>query len=345
MATYIEDFGTIEWYHKTFGLNSLGERAGHRVEDEAAEEEDDMIQDVRTEASSYTCLKPLTNFSQKLMRGAFEIGLCKLCNDSIAGKSLNLANQEETLKGILQDIGAKYSVDFPPKKETVGENRVTHDSGMEVIKTSALTDKADYEVELDKWLKACKENETSQIREFVMSRVAFVIDDLSDELPGKVLKQGLAREAKRKMCIYASEFFGMKELHELRSKEADNELQDKSLLIMTCKAKSSLEIIKGEVSKLTGAKKHTMSVATIDPNATDSLQRFKRGRRAFGSKVEDRFVACSVGAIASAHCGAMQFLEGGDTYFNKWPVRLIPVTDLRQMDEVAYEKLYDFGHC
>ena len=82
-----------------------------------------------------------------------------------------------------------------------------------------------------------------------------------------------------------------------------------------------------------------MTVATIEPNAADSIQRFKSGRRAFGSKIEDRFVACSVGAIANAHCGPMQFLEGGDTFFTKWPVGLIPVTDLKQMDEVAYEKL------
>ena len=100
--------------------------------------------------------------------------------------------------------------------------------------------------------------------------------------------------------------------------------------------------MKKELGKLTGAKKHALTVATIEPNATDSLQRFKRGRRAFGSKIEDRFVACSVSAISSAHCGAMQFLEGGDTYFTKWPVRLIPVSDLKQMDELAYEKLYDF---
>ena len=110
----------------------------------------------------------------------------------------------------------------------------------------------------------------------------------------------------------------------------------------TLKTKSALEVINGEIGKLTGTKKHAMTVATIEPNAADSIQRFKRGRRAFGSKIEDRFVACSVGAIASAHCGPMQFLEGGGTFFTKWPVRLIPVTDLKQMDEVAYEKLYEF---
>ena len=109
----------------------------------------------------------------------------------------------------------------------------------------------------------------------------------------------------------------------------------------TLKAKSSLDIIKGEVNKLTGAKKHAMTVGTIEANATDSLQRFKRGRRAFGSKIEDRFVACSVSGISNALCGPMQYLQGGDTYFNKWPVRLIPVSDLKQMEEVQYEKLYE----
>lgn len=81
----------------------------------------------------------------------------------------------------------------------------------------------------------------------------------------------------------------------------------------TVKTRSALDVIKAEVSKLTGTEKHVMTVATIEPNATDSLQRFKRGRRALGSKVEDRFVATSVAAIGSAHCGQMAYLEG-DTY-------------------------------
>lgn len=46
-----------------------------------------------------------------------------------------------------------------------------------------------------------------------MSRIAFVIDDLSDDLPSKVSKQGLAKEAKRKMCVYSSELFGTQATH------------------------------------------------------------------------------------------------------------------------------------
>lgn len=106
------------------------------------------------------------------------------------------------------------------------------------------------------------------------------------------------------------------------------------------KVRSSLDTVKQEISKLTGAKKHGMIVGQIEPCAQDSLQRFKRGRKAFGSRVESRFVATSVQGIATAKCGAMTYLDG-DTFFNRWPVKLIPVTDLKQMDEQAYEKMWE----
>ena len=210
MSSYVESYGTIAWYTNTFGLNHLGEKGGHRVENVEEEEEGAEKGEQETVASSYTCLKPLITFCEKMskmMRGTFDIALCKLTNDSIAGKSLNLANQEDSLKNILADIAGKYAADFPPKKESSGEDRVTHD-GMEVIKSTSLQDKADYEIELDKYLKASGENEAQQIKEYIMTRVAFVIDDLTDDLPNKIGKQGLAKESKRKMCVYSTELFG-----------------------------------------------------------------------------------------------------------------------------------------
>lgn len=207
MSSYVESYGTISWYTNTFGLNHLGEKGGHRVENVEEEEEGAEKGEQETVASSYTCLKPLITFCEKMMRGTFDIALCKLTNDSIAGKSLNLANQEDSLKNILADIAGKYAADFPPKKESSGEDRVTHD-GMEVIKSTSLQDKADYEIELDKYLKASGENEAQQIKEYIMTRVAFVIDDLTDDLPNKIGKQGLAKESKRKMCVYSTELFG-----------------------------------------------------------------------------------------------------------------------------------------
>ena len=104
--------------------------------------------------------------------------------------------------------------------------------------------------------------------------------------------------------------------------------------------RSSLDLVKQEVVKLTGAKKHQMIIGQIEPHAQDSLQRFKRGRKAFGSRVESRFVAASVQGISQAKCGTMTYLEG-DTFFNRWPVRLIPVADLSQMEEAQYEKIWE----
>lgn len=110
------------------------------------------------------------------------------------------------------------------------------------------------------------------------------------------------------------------------------------------KSKSNLDVIKAELSKLTGTKRHSMTMAVVEPDPADSLQRFKRGRKAFGAKTETRFVAASVQGISSAHCGAMQFLSG-DTYFNRWPVKLIAVSELRLMDATAYEKMFESVPC
>ena len=67
-----------------------------------------------------------------------------------------------------------------------------------------------------------------------------------------------------------------------------------------------------------------MVVAQIEPNAQDCLQRFQRGRKAFGSRVDNRFVAVSSSALSHAKCGAMTYLDGGDTFFNRWSVKLVP---------------------
>ena len=36
----------------------------------------------------------------------------------------------------------------------------------------------------------------------------------------------------------------------------------------------------------------------------------------------------------------MAFLDG-DTYFNRWPVKLLNVADLAVMEELQYDKLYE----
>ena len=64
-------------------------------------------------------------------------------------------------------------------------------------------------------------------------------------------------------------------------------------------ARSALDLVRSEVQKLTGAKKRQVSTGLIEGNANDSLQRFKRGRKAFGSRIESRFVAASVQGISA----------------------------------------------
>ena len=106
MASYMHDHGTLAWYTRTFGLN--------RVEEQDEEENE---QDQQTQASSFMSLKPLVTFVERMMRGTYDIALCKLSGDSIAGKSLNLGSQDDNMKSIINDISAKYALDFPAQGE------------------------------------------------------------------------------------------------------------------------------------------------------------------------------------------------------------------------------------
>ena len=108
------------------------------------------------------------------------------------------------MKILLADISTKYHSDFPPQIAAVEPHKSQHDN-LEVIKTQRVADQAEYEMEMARYLQSLEENELNQIKEFILHRVAFVIGDFDSELAGKILKQNLAQEGKRKMCLYSSE--------------------------------------------------------------------------------------------------------------------------------------------
>jgi len=103
---------------------------------------------------------------------------------------------------------------------------------------------------------------------------------------------------------------------------------------------SNLDTARAEIMKL---KKHTLAVGTIEPDAVELLNRHRRGKRAFGARVEDKMLCCSVRGLLSAHCGRMKYLSA-DTFFNKWPVPLQLVPTLPQMTATQYEKMYEADH-
>ena len=175
-------------------------------------------------------------FKEKLMRNGYEGALCRLASDAIIGKSLNLAIQaisgvfllsfpvvldvldsclfvclllwqDEQLKTILAEITGKYEKDFPQPTESTDVHKTTHQD-LEVIRTARVADRSEYDMELANYLKKLEENELDQVKEYILHRVAFVVSELDNDLPAKICKQNLAREAKRKLCVYNVECDG-----------------------------------------------------------------------------------------------------------------------------------------
>ena len=123
MHDYLQNYGTFAWFTATFAVDEHGNNVGGHQP--TGEEEDENAGEVveeasETVASSYSCLKPLTQLcvtgiicvaclcccvcvwpscccivacKEKMMRNGFEGAFCRLAADAIIGKSLNLANQ------------------------------------------------------------------------------------------------------------------------------------------------------------------------------------------------------------------------------------------------------------
>ena len=114
---------------------------------------------------------------------------------------------DEQLKTTLADITRKYEKDFPQPAESTDVHKTTHQD-LEVIRTARVADRSEYDMELANYLKKLEENELDQVKEYILHRVAFVVSELDNDLPAKICKQNLAREAKRKLCVYNVECDG-----------------------------------------------------------------------------------------------------------------------------------------
>ena len=98
--------------------------------------------------------------------------------------------------------------------------------------------------------------------------------------------------------------------------------------------KSALEIVKRKLH----FGRQSLAVVSLDAVASDMLARMRRGKRAFGQRVEDKLVLSSLRGLQTAK-STMKFL-GGDTFFNKWTTPLIPLSQLPVMKSDEYPKLF-----
>lgn len=96
-------------------------------------------------------------------------------------------------------------------------------------------------------------------------------------------------------------------------------------------------------NKLQGLRKHQVQVGNIELDTTECLQRIRtKGRKAFGNHIEDKLVVASLRGLSTAIAGRMKYLNS-DTFFNRWPVPVVPVAVLPQAPESTAEAIFDLG--
>jgi len=70
MQTYLVDYGTADWYCKTFNIDANGAPLKGSDKPMSADMDEDAEENMPSEpvASSYTCLKPLTILCESLLQ-------------------------------------------------------------------------------------------------------------------------------------------------------------------------------------------------------------------------------------------------------------------------------------
>lgn len=104
-------------------------------------------------------------------------------------------------------------------------------------------------------------------------------------------------------------------------------------------AKSALEIVKRKLH----VGRQSIAVVSLDAVTSDMLARMRRGKRALGQRVEDKLVLSSLRGLQTAK-STMRYL-GGDTFFNKWSVPLVPLSTLPTMTTDDYGKMWATDHA
>eukprot|EP00435_Cladocopium_sp_Y103_P026491 s434_g6.t1 len=122
------------------------------------------------------------------------------------------------------------------------------------------------------------------------------------------------------------------EMWEILQQTSTPDMRDRSCLAVVCKVDnlkttSALDVIKKKLPR-----KASSAVITLDPDQTDLLARIR-------AHVEDRLVLASNKGFTMAQ-STMKFLKQTDTFFNRWPVPLVPVGAFKTCKLADYDLMF-----
>jgi hypothetical protein len=224
-------------------------------------------------------------------------------------------------------------------------------------------DESDYKHQLATFNAAAQQHEDASISEYINHRIVLIADALAVDtsIADKLKKVSILQENKRKLVTYEVAIDGQlpwtiikkrrfnvfsgagpaldKERLDVTMKEVYRAVHncDEDVLVVTCKLDTHkkanvVESVKASLTSNGISKKHMLVVGTIEQDTNETLARFKKGKKAFGARVEDKIVACSIKGFQDAVNGRMKFLPA-DTFFNRWPIPVLPVSMMAQIVE------------
>lgn len=226
MQEYTKTFGTWQWYTDVYHINEDGTttdgtpivaRASTGPDDDGVDEEapEEVEEKVAALAaggcSTYQCYSKLVSFCTQLMKNSLEPLMCKLSQNYVPGKTLDLSTGETArLREILEDIEAKYNMDFPPETQPRVAHKITHTVGdegdkLEVTTVATVESVDEYKAQLALFNERAAAHEADSIKEFIDTRIVLMVDALEPNktrIADRLHRLPLLREKKRKLYVY-----------------------------------------------------------------------------------------------------------------------------------------------
>ncbi|CAL1139915.1 unnamed protein product [Cladocopium goreaui] len=329
----ILSFMEASWYKQFIGSQQEAEGCVEQPEDDG---------DMKVEVSAFASKGPVIRFCTKLAKGHFELSLCKITlvisrvgirKESVPGKSLNLT-KDDALQKQVEACREKHATDFPPEPPVTQKQSMVRHEFLEVTTTAEIESDAHYLEELSRFNIQATQHEARVIQEYMDARVEWLI--WQNGTDGRLERLPLLREASApKVLLYEAQNDGMIDFEEDREPDGDvgtiqqtstPEMKDKSCLCIMCKVdnlktKSALDIIRTKIPK-----KAASAIITLDPEQTDLLSRI-------------RLALASHKGFATA-ASTMKHLKAIDTFFNRWPVPLIPIGNLKVCKVAEYDLMF-----
>ena len=370
MEQNLKIYDTDQFYEQRYKITSDFKVPSKKVEEEEdgsslQVQDSSILQDDEdcSAVSTYLCHKPLMTLCEKLSKGVFEVQLCVLAANSVPGKALDLGTLDGSISSLMKDAAEKYKADFPPVVFETPAHKVQYSTDLEVLTSKVVVDESDYRHQLATFNTAAQQHEDASISEYINHRIVLIADALAVDtsIADKLKKVSILQEKKRKLVTYEVAIDGQlpwnvikkrrfnvfsgagpaldKERLDVTMKEVYSAVHncDDDVLVVTCKLDTHnranvVEIVKASLTANGISKKHLLVVGTVEQDTNETLARFKKGKKAFGARVEDKIVACSIRGFQDAVNGRMKFLPA-DTFFNRWPIPVLPVSMMAQIVE------------